>query len=364
VNIRSYAPSRWSENDFHLTAELNQMQLESPGLGKGRLDGKLYLSRERAREEGRAVLMTAEGAPLVLSQTTLTLPKGPLSLPQAAGLGAPPDLKVRVVAGEEIWLVAGSRERPTQVKISPSVGQPGKETSGYLDLGGVASAAGLTAKGGFESQYGALAFPNGTLTLRSGRAWLNREAGQQMRVQVSAEADGRVQDYYVSISPAGQVYPPVQEDPGAQFSLGAASSPPLAEPYIRALLVGPLAGPAPGGRSDLPSLLAGPGEGTAVGGQVIGLRVAPLSGALGLRGFSVDLDLRGPVHLRVGERVMRRFVVSYISAVSDPAGSQSRSASSGRAMRVTYEVNPRISLGWSVDELGRGRWEVQSFRLF
>jgi hypothetical protein len=351
MSISSYSPARWGENEFHFAAELNGAQVEVPGLLKGKVDGKLYL----AREGGRTVLKTKE-APLVLSHATVTIPKGPLTFPSAAPLGKPPEVKVRVVTGDEVWLAAGSRERPTQIKISPRVGPPGTETSGYLELSGVASAAGLEAHGEFESQYGVLAFPNGTLTLRSGRAWLDREAGQRLRVTVSAEADGRVQDYYVSISPAGQVYPPVSEDPSAQFRLDAASSPPLEEAYITALLVGPLATPTPGGGSDLPSLLAGAGREEAVGGQVTGLRVAPLSGALGLHELSLDFDLRGPVHMRVGERIMRRFMVSYISAVSGAPQSQT--------MRVTYEVNPRIFLGWSVDELGRGRWEVQSFRLF
>jgi hypothetical protein len=352
LNVRSYAPARWANNDFDFAAELNQVQLEVPQLVKGRLDGRLYL----ARAGRRTVLKTGEEAPLVFSDATITVPRRPVTVLPAVGLGRPPEVKVRVVTGDEVWLTAGSRERPTQIRISPGAGQPGRETSGYLDVEGVASAAGLTANGEVESEYGVLAFPNGTLRLRSGRAWLTREAGQRLRVRVSAEANGRVQDYYVSISPAGQVYPSLADDPTAQFSLNAASSPPLEEAYVKALLVGPLAAPTPGMESDLPTLLAAGGRPAGGGGEVTGLRVAPLSGALGLHEFALDFDLRGPVHMRVGERIMRRFIISYISTLSDPAQSQT--------MRVTYEVNPRIALGWSVDELGRGRWEVQSFRLF
>jgi hypothetical protein len=33
-------------------------------------------------------------------------------------------------------------------------------------------------------------------------------------------------------------------------------------------------------------------------------------------------------------------------------------------LRVTYEVTPRWSLGWSVDELDRTRWEAQAFLPF
>ena len=77
---------------------------------------------------------------------------------------------------------------------------------------------------------------------------------------------------------------------------------------------------------------------------------------MGRHDVSLDVALQGQVRLRLGERIFRRFLVSYVSPISGPEGT--------RMVRVTYEVTPRWSLGWSVDELDHTRWEAQAFLPF
>jgi hypothetical protein len=68
--------------------------------------------------------------------------------------------------------------------------------------------------------------------------------------------------------------------------------------------------------------------------------------------LSLDLALEGQVQLRLGQRLFERMVVSYVSTLSGPAES--------RTLRFNYEVTPLWSLGWAVNELDQGRWEVQA----
>ena len=202
-------------------------------------------------------------------------------------------------------------------------------------------------------------FPNGALTLRRGEATIQREVGEKAtRISIEAEADGRIGDYYVSINPEGQIYPPASSyGPSGNlipspFRWNARSLPHLDEGYVLALLVGPVAAPARGGTQDLGALLRGPGE-SSVPGEITSIMLPSLGGALGLHEFSVDLAFRKPVRLRVGERLFSRVTVSYASALSGPVES--------RSLRVDYEVTPRLTVGWSRDESERALWEVQSF---
>jgi len=175
-----------------------------------------------------------------------------------------------------------------------------------------------------------------------------------------------VGDYYVSVNPEGQVYPPASSYDGtgevtrlgaggqvaAPFRWNANSLPHLEEGYILALLGGSVAQPTLGGRQDLEALLAGPGGGPAPG-ELTSFVVPSLGGVLGMQEFSFDLALKKPVRVRIGERLFSRVTVSYISALGDPAGS--------RTLRINYEVRPRVAIGWSVDESERTLWEIQSF---
>ena len=70
--------------------------------------------------------------------------------------------------------------------------------------------------------------------------------------------------------------------------------------------------------------------------------------------FSLDLALHGPTRLRIGERLFRRVLISYVSPLGGPPQS--------RNFRAIYEVTPRWSLAWGVNELDHAVWEVQVSR--
>ena len=364
------APAHWAENRFDLAAELRQAEVALPaGLGRTRLEGRLELVN--SAETSRPTLRTPPGQPIVVSQAELSLPTGQAREPWALALPFSPDLQVRVVTGEGVWLRHGSPSRPTAVEVEPATASavtdaglsgPGNGKSGYLDIGGTLSPSGVTLDGRFTSHRGVLVFPNGALTLRQGEARIQKEPADKVpRVSLQAEADGRVGDYHVYLNPEGQVYPPASGQDAtvrlvsAPFRWNAHSLPHLDEGYVLALLGGPVAVPTGGGGQDLTSLLGGPGGG-ASGGELTGIMLPSLGGALGVHEFSVDLALGKPARLRIGERLFSRVTVSYMSAISDPSGS--------RSLRIDYEVRPRVAVGWSVDETERTVWELQSFVLF
>jgi hypothetical protein len=72
--------------------------------------------------------------------------------------------------------------------------------------------------------------------------------------------------------------------------------------------------------------------------------------------LSLDVALAGPVRLRLGQRLLKRLVVSYVSTLTGPVES--------RTLRFSYEVTPRYSVGYGVNELDQGRWELQAFLPF
>ncbi len=365
IEVKALRPSGWAQNRFDLSAELHAAEVSVPGMGRGRLDGKVELKNDPGT--GRPTLGTPDGQPMVLSQAEISLPLAKGRPPWQSTLPFSPDLRVRVVTGEGVWVRRGARDRPTQIQVDPARHVPGVEagasepeaSTGYLDIGGALRPGAVTLDGRFESTRGVLVFPNGVLTLRRGTASIQQKAGEKTpRVSVQAEANGRVGDYYVSVNPEGQVYPPASSYDGtgelvsSPFRWNANSLPHLEEGYILALLGGSVAEPTAGGGQDLSSLLAGPG-GEQTPGQITGFVLPSLGGAFGVQEFSLDLALKKPVRLRIGERLFSRVTVSYVSELGDPAGS--------RTLRINYDVKPRVAIGWSVDESERTLWEIQSF---
>jgi autotransporter translocation and assembly factor TamB len=476
ANLTTFSPAGLGENQFNITAELNNYELNLPGLIEGKLNGRVALTNspstggmvlatpdlaalpavaaepvgpdglprvsihvrdvsvpevaaEIGQKSGAAIAVdgevletvslsrddtpvslllqeiydktgvfwwrSADGSyhlsaapppeshPIVISQATLHVPRG---LPPAkGGLLFAPALRLRVALGDEVQFEYGSGSRPTQIKVA---------AGGYLYLGGQPSASGIVLEGEAESRDGTLSFPNGTLTLRRGMArmtlspetvrtetarlatgpdpgkyltarprggWIDSDAGSRVarppRIWISAEADGRIGDYYVSLNPIGQIYPPPSAVPGARelgYAVNAASIPPLDEPYVLALLAGPIMAPGMGAESsDIARLLSFPGAASGPLGGVTGVAL-PTLGSLSPASpqLSFAVPFQGPVRLRVGERLFRRVMISYLSPLS---GIESR------ALTVTYEVTPRWSFGWNFNPIDVIRWEAQAF---
>lgn len=359
VELLALRPDEWEKNRFRLSARLEAARLRLPGFGEARLDGVLELGTQP--DTGRPILRTPEQHPVVVSDAELSLSTVGKRPPWRLAPLFSPDLRVRIAAGDNVWLRHGSRDRPTAVHVEPAGPSrfiEGTET-GYLDIGGALALDKLTLDGRFESQRGVLAFPNALLTLRRGEMSIERRPEDPApRISLRAEADGRAGDYYVFLNPEGQIYPPASDqDPlsktaSAPFRWNARSIPHLEEGYILALLGGPVAAPAARGGQDLASLLRGPGNGSG-SGELTGIILPSLGGALGVREFSFDLAVGKPIRLRVGEKLFSRVTVSYVSALGDPT--------SARTVRIDYEIKPRLAVGWSVDESERTLWEIQSF---
>lgn len=383
LDLAYLSPETRAADGIWATIELDDAQLSVPDVVDGSLSGRLELRHNP--ETGRPVLMTPdapEPQPLVLSHAVLGLPRGRVGLAPGAAFRLPLDLAVQVSVGEEVRFRYGAGRRPTEIVLDPCTSS--------LTLGGPVSAEGVRVEAEAHSQSGVLSFPNGSLTLRQGMAqvslvearelrevvspglapldperyaavrpsggWVEPKQGEKptrsWRVWVSAEADGRVGDYYVSMRPVGQVYPPAPEgQPG--YDLNVFSIPPLEQAYVLALLAGPTVAPVRGGRREMGELLAGPGESRG-GGELTGVALPPVGG-LGMPELSLDVAFGGPTRVRIGERLFQRVFVSYLSPISGPAS---------RSWRVTYQVRPRLSLGWGLDELDRVQWEVQSFMPF
>jgi len=354
VLLRELKPSGWDRNQFQVDCELHGVDLVLPEMVNAKLDGRLLLTN--SPKSGRALLTTAPGKPLALSHATLGMPRHVRLLGREIPLFAP-EVEVRVLVGERVRFRCGAEGRPTEIKLDPGRAIPEKPASGYLDIGGELSAHGLTLEGQLEAHEGQLAFPNGVLTLRSGRAWVERAPGEPPHIRVSAEAQGRVGDYYLSLNPTGQLYPLADAQHGGgespPLALNAASIPYLEPAFVMALLAGPVVAPTRGGSADFTALLDESARGSAGGGEITGIMIPPLGSALGRHEVSLDVAFQGPTRLRLGERVFERFLVSYVSSLGG--------AKETRTLRVTYEVTPLWSVGWSVDELDRTRWEAEAF---
>ena len=419
VEVRSLSLAELDRNICRIALDLNAIDLLVPGLVDGKLTGSLLLLNDPAT--GRLQLRSGpdparppEDQPLVFSHATVTLPRGPLGGPGALPLLTAPELRLSVLVGEDVWFRFGAPRRPTEIRVD--TGSAGPIRSGYLDIGGLPSPSGIVLTGEARSHYGTLAFPNGALTLRRGEVriwtpqngqsilagaaagnsreteadrspglaqqrqpggeaflverptagWVATEVtGQRarLRVWIRAEADGRIGEYYVSLSPVGQVYPPPEHDgagyrapgvpPPRGYDLNAVSIPSLDEAYILALLAGSVTTPSRAGGRDVGDLLANAGGGGAGGGEITGIVLPTFGSVSGIPEVSLDVALQGPTRLRIGERLFNKLLVSYVSPLSGPSGRP--------AMRITYEVTPRWSVGWSFDELDRVRWEGQAF---
>jgi len=357
VVLREWSLEGWQRNRFDIRAELDGAQVAMPGFFDMKVEGQVALRNDP--ETGEAVLTTVEvesgeHRPLEVSEATLGLPKGQLAAPTGAGLFAP-KVEARVVVGEEVWFRYGAAKRPTEIRIDPGgVGEEG-ELTGYLDLEGRLNASELKVKGEFESTKGQLAFPNGVLALRQATAWVDREPGKPPVVTVSAEAAGRVGDYSVSMNPSGQIYPyasPMGVG-GPLLALNVTSIPYLDAAYVMALLVGPVVAPTRGARPDIEMLLADPTRTPSSGGEITGILLPTFGAATGMQEFSLDVGLSGQVRLRLGQRIAERIVISYVSALTG--------ASESRTLRFNYEITPRWSVGYGVNERDQGRWEAQAF---
>jgi len=358
IALGKLSGSEWHwEPAFGVTTEFDQAQVSIPGLFDVKVNGAVSLRND---ETGKALLTTLAGKPpthqpLVISDGTVTLEQFLVAKSRLGGLFAP-ELDVRLVIGDNVWFQRGSVQRPTRIRVeSARTGDDGA-LRGYLDIGGTMTAPGVTLAGEFESHEGQLAFPNGILTLRNGVARVTRSAGSTPVVTVSAEAEGRVGDYLVSLRPSGQIYPAETGEGGRSapgLALNLVSLPEMDEVYVLALLKGPIVAPSLGARSDITSLLADPSGGGGAGGQIAGIRLPAFGNSLGMQELSLDVALAGPVRLRLGQRILKRLVVSYGSTLSGPVES--------RTLRFSYEVTPRYSLGYGVNELDQGRWEANAF---
>jgi hypothetical protein len=368
-------PSRASGRRYgrlNLRALLDGVDLVLPDMLRGKLSGELRLVNESgpggpplvttrtaevisSSHKGGQSGLAPDDQPLVLSDAVLALPA---TRGSPAGLPSALQLDVGLLIGENVHFRHGSGRRPTDITVDP--GRRGPPSTGYLRLQGTPTWDGLLLEGRAESHMGTLAFPNGSLTLRQATAEVTRgdtaaRAGQPPQLWVTAEADGRIGDYYIAINPAGRIYPPPSARiPSTGLSLNAISVPPLAPAYITALLAGQTLAPAVAGTPEIAELLANPGATGITGGPLTGL-VLPAS-PLGLHELSFDVALHGPVSMRVGERLLRNLLLSYVSPLSGPPES--------RTFRITYQVTPHWSLGWSLNELERVRWEVLGFRYF
>ncbi|UCC67614.1 MAG: hypothetical protein JSV79_10905, partial [Armatimonadota bacterium] len=223
---------------------------------------------------------------------------------------------------------------------------------------------GYTLDGAVKARDGKVVFPNAVLTLRRATVEVRRERGKEPEVRIAdAEAAGRVGDYNITLMPAGQVYP---LEKTASSEGGAERPPPLplnvtTIPYLDpgiavTLLWGPVVTPTLGGARSGEGLIQEPGRGGGGTGEITGVML-PTVGGSGAPELSVDVALQGPVQMRLGERLWSRVLITYVSPVSGPEGT--------RALGVTYEIiPPLVSLGWSVDELERTRWELRAFRSF
>jgi len=342
----------WNRNTFDVRLELDNAGLSFREFVQTRLNGALVLTNDP--KSGEALVMSPPGNPILVSDATIGLPKAEFPHGEPSPILGP-GVNVRLLVGENVKFRHGSDRRPTEIVVSPgSVPDKGAPT-GYLDLTGNLSAKGLRLEGEIESTEGQLAFPNGILTLQRAKAWMNRRPGKSPIVTVSGEMSGRVGDYYVSLSPTGQIFPlPSESDSEAmgRLALNASAIPPLEEAYVLALLVGPVIAPTRRGQSDMATILSDPTR-VSNDAEITGVMLPAFGGVEGTPELGIDVERSGQVRLRIGQRLNKRLIITYISALSGP--------SEPYDLRFSYEVTPRWLVGWGVNERDQGRWEVQSF---
>jgi hypothetical protein len=354
VTLGNFFMGQWSWGpSFDITANFDDAEVSIRDLFDLTVDGAVMLKNDA---EGQPLITTEQRdppaqRPLVISDAAVSLQQPEGFRSNLGGLFAP-RLNVQLAVGSNVWLRRGSEQRPTKILFDPARTAPDGTRSGYLDIGGIMTGQGVTLDGEFESRQGQLAFPNGVLTLQRATAWVTRVAGQKPVVTVSAEAEGWVGDYLVSLRPVGQIYPPQSRGESA-LALNLESLPRLESAYVMALLEGPVVAPSRGGQPDLATMLAEPTLANGGGGEITGIRLPPFGNSLGMQEFSLDVALAGPVKLRMGQRILKRLVVSYVGTLSGPVES--------RTLKLNYEVTPRYAIGYGVNELDQGRWEANAF---
>ncbi len=350
AEIAHWDPGKWEENQFDVRLKLDDAHVVLPDLIDAKVDGSVRLTRDP--DTVGALLTTRRRGgvghdPLVVSDAVLGVPEVEVSKLH----GEPPfspALDVMVLVGENVWFHYGSTRRPTKIEVTPgNLTEKGESTTGYLHVGGTATAEGVKLAGKFESEKGDLAFPNGKLTLQQATARVGQDVGGSPIILIDAIATGRIGEYYVSVHPSGQVFPYDAD----LLQLNATSIPPLDEVLILALLGGTIVAPSRESQSDLAGFLRDPTRVQGRGGQVEGVMVPAFSSTSGEVGF--DVEASGQMRLRLAQRLSDRFAISYVSSLGE--------ASTSYTLRFTYQITRLWSIGRAVDELEQGRWEVQAF---
>jgi hypothetical protein len=331
-----------SRSRFNLTADLDPIDLVIPDFITAKLNGQLLL---RNSENGGPLLRTAEGAPLILAHGTVGIPPVGVRLTPTVSLSLAPELKVRALAGDDLRF----RYRPVEAVIAPA---------SFVDIGGRLSRQEVTLHGEVRSGKGELTFPNARLDLISGRASIDRNPGQPMRVKViEAEAVGAVGDYQVILEPTGQVYPAACYDPECvPLDLGIRTLPYLDPAYAAALLVGPVVGPTVSTGPDAMRVLSAAQRPVPAAGAITGFMLP----GLGTYNVGLDYAFKGPVSLRLRQRLFGTTYVQYVSPISG-ANATSRLA-------LNYQVTPGYFLGagiiWSPTALTQTLYQINRFWTF
>ena len=326
----SYALADLPKSRFNLTADLDPVDLVIPDFITAKLHGRLLL---RNAESGEPLLENAAGAPLVMSAGNIGVPPSTASFAPANPLPFAPKLAVRVVAGNDLWF----RYKPVDALLQPSNPADAQPAS-YVDIGGKLTVPEVTVYGEVRSRKGELSFPNARLELTSGRARLERNPNQPMRVRIlEAEATGTVGDYQIVLSPTGQVYPAACYDPECvPLDLGIRTTPYLDPAYALALLVGPVVAPTVRAGPDALSVLSAVQRPTPGAGALTGFMLPSLGSSI----FGLDYAFEGPLRLRVRERLFGRVFVTYLSPLTGSATT--------RRLSLNYQVTPRYFIGASI----------------
>jgi hypothetical protein len=325
---------------YNLTLDLDPVDLVTPDFITAKLGGKLLLVNS---EDGGPLLRTAEGAPLVISHGTISVPPTATGLLSTTALPFAPELRIRVAAGEGLSF----QYKPVEADI-----QPGPAT--YVEIGGKLTAADVTVDGEVRSAEGELTFPNARLDLVGGVARIDRKPNQPLRVRiVEAEAVGTVGEYQVVLNPSGQVYPAACYDPECvPLDLGIRTTPYIEPAYALALLVGPIVAPTVSPGMDSLAVISAARRPPPAAGALAGITLP----YLGTYNVALDYTFEGPLSVRLRQRLFGRFFVQFISPLAG--------AAAGRRVAITYQVTPRYSIGFSQDALGNTRYQAQSYWLF
>jgi hypothetical protein len=268
-----------------------------------------------------------------------------------------PPLGRRVVLGRPRFAFNPGLDIPVSLGPNVSLVTPGGDfvLLGTGQIGGRLSYDDLVLVGNIHSSRGSVRFPAAPLQLTRGLATILKEAGGDPRITLYAEMTGRVENYRITLAASGAVFPQ------NSLRVTATSIPYLGEREVYALLAGAttFAG-GPGLFPENPRVALGQQFGeiltTGLSGYGFGLLEQKLSAAFGLEELSVHFGVGGVSQVRIGERLGKKFLLSYASgfAPQEPT----------RVTRLSYEVTPTVFLGWSTDEQNRSGADVETFWRF